>query len=208
MAFGKKPAPPSALVSLVICGLGNPGGQYSGTRHNLGFRCIDELATRLGARVTAKQENALIGLATHPGRSGESVLLVKPQTYMNLSGRAIAPLLRRYRVSPEALWVVHDEMDIPFGKLRIREGGGHGGHNGIRSLIADLGTPAFPRFRLGVGRPPEGADSAEYLLQDFDPRERPLVGALIELGADAVMDALKDGLLISMNRFNGRMADA
>ncbi|MHB8509803.1 MAG: aminoacyl-tRNA hydrolase [Candidatus Dormibacteria bacterium] len=204
MAFRRKPAITGGPVTTMLVGLGNPGSQYRGTRHNLGFRVIDELAVRLHTRVAEKQDGAMVGMASHPGGGAASVLLVKPQTYMNLSGRAAAPLLRRHGLKPGALWAVHDEMDIPFGKLRIREGGSAGGHNGMHSLISDLGTPSFPRFRLGVGRPPDGDDPVEFLLAAFDQSELEAAEALVVLAADAVLEALKEGMLVSMNRYNGR----
>src|SRR5579864_7603670 len=139
MTFRRKPV--AAPVDLIILGLGNPGREYSGTRHNLGFMCLDEVARRLGVRVTERNSQSLVGTANRPG-SG-SVLLAKPQTFMNLSGRAAAALVRKHRLQTSDVWVIHDEMDIPFGKLRIRKGGGSGGNNGVRSLIADLGDSDF-----------------------------------------------------------------
>src|ERR1700724_93112 len=150
MTFRRKEAP--APVSVILVGLGNPGREYSGTRHNLGFMSLDEIARRLNVRVTQRASKALVATAKHP-RGGGSVLLVKPQTYMNLSGRAMGPLVKKHRLDPSAVWAIHDEMDIPFGKLRIRKGGGSGGNNGVKSLIADLGSQDFGRLRMGVGRP-------------------------------------------------------
>ena len=185
-------------------GLGNPGPGYSGTRHNLGFRVIDELARRLGTRVIQKQGRALVGRAVDPADPGRAILLAKPQTFMNLSGRSATALLATYKLKPGDLWAIHDELDIPSGKLRIRLDGGAGGHNGVHSLIADLATRDFARFRLGVGRPDSG-DPADWLLSEFPSAERERVDALVALAADAVMEALVDGIEISMNRHNGKV---
>jgi PTH1 family peptidyl-tRNA hydrolase len=200
VTFRRKPAAPP--VDLIIMGLGNPGREYTGSRHNLGFMCLDELARRLGVRVTERGSQALVATARVGGRDG-AVLLAKPQTFMNLSGRAAAALVRRHKLTPADLWVVHDEMDIPFGRLRIRKGGSAGGNNGVKSLIADLGDTGFVRFRVGVGRP-EPEDAVDYLLSPFTEEERELLPSLIGLTADAVMDALSDGIDISMNRHNGK----
>lgn len=199
MTFRRKPA--AEPVRLILVGLGNPGREYSGTRHNLGFMCIDEVAKRLHVRVSEKAPKALVATARHPG--GGSVLVVKPQTYMNLSGRAVAPLLRKHNLEPSDVWAIHDEMDMPFGKLRIRKGGSAGGNNGVKSLIADLGSQDFARFRMGVGRP-DPDDAIDHLLSPFTEAERERLPAFIGLTSDAVMDAMSEGIDISMNRYNGR----
>ncbi len=133
------------------------------------------------------------------------MLLAKPQTFMNLSGRAAAALVRKHKLTPSDVWIIHDEMDIPFGKLRIRKGGAAGGNNGVRSLIAELGDSGFVRYRMGVGRP-EPADAVDHLLSPFTEDERRRLPAFIAITADAVLDALTDGIDISMNRHNGRSA--
>ena len=199
MTFRRKPA--IEPVRLILVGLGNPGREYSGTRHNLGFMCLDEVAKRLHVRVSERSSKALVATAKHPG--GGSLLLVKPQTYMNLSGRAVAPLVRKHNLEPSDVWAIHDEMDIPFGKLRIRKGGSAGGNNGVKSLIADLGSQDFARFRMGVGRP-DPEDAVDHLLSPFTEAERERLPAFIALTSDAVMDALSEGIDISMNRYNGR----
>jgi PTH1 family peptidyl-tRNA hydrolase len=193
-----------APVSLIVVGLGNPGREYSGTRHNVGFMCLDEVARRLHVRVRERQSKALVATARHPGGGG-SVLLVKPQTYMNLSGRAVGPLAQKHGLPSSAVWAIHDEMDIPFPKLRIRKGGGSGGNNGVRSLIADLGEQDFIRFRMGVGRP-EPEDAVDHLLSPFTEAERERLPGFINLTADAVLDALIEGIDSSMNRYNGLSA--
>ncbi len=200
MTFRRKPL--AAPVDLIVLGLGNPGPEYSGTRHNLGFMCLDEVARRLGVRVSARSSQSLVATATRPGDGG-SILLAKPQTFMNLSGRAAAALVRKHKLQPSNVWVIHDEMDIPFGKLRIRKGGGSGGNNGVRSLIADLGDSDFARFRMGVGRP-EPEDAVDYLLSPFTEAERDRVHEFVAMAADAVLEALAEGIDISMNRHNGQ----
>jgi PTH1 family peptidyl-tRNA hydrolase len=199
LTFRRKPA--VEPVSLILVGLGNPGREYSGTRHNLGFMCLDEVARRLRVRVSQRASKALVATAKHP--RGGAVMLVKPQTYMNLSGRAVAPLVRKHNLEPSDVWAIHDDIDLPFGKLRIRKGGSAGGNNGVKSLIADLGSQDFARFRMGVGRPDtEGA--VDHVLSPFTEAERERLPAFIALTADAVMDALSEGIDISMNRYNGR----
>jgi PTH1 family peptidyl-tRNA hydrolase len=202
MAFRRRPATPP--VDLIIIGLGNPGRDYSGSRHNLGFMCLTELAHRLGVRFTERSSHALVARAKAPGLE-DSVLLAKPQTFMNLSGRAAAALVRKHKLTPSDMWVIHDEMDLPFGKLRIRSGGGAGGNNGVRSLIAELGDSGFVRFRMGVGRP-EPEDAVDYLLSPFTDEERQRLPAFIALAVEAVMDALSEGIDVSMNRHNGHSA--
>jgi PTH1 family peptidyl-tRNA hydrolase len=192
-------------VDLLVVGLGNPGGEYRDTRHNLGFMVVDELARRTKGRVTDHQGKSLTGHIQHPRARSKSVLLAKPQTYVNLSGGAVAELLDRHRLMPEDLWVVYDEMDLEFGKLRIRKDGGPGGHNGMKSIIESLGTQSFVRFRVGVGRP-ESGDPVDHLLSEFSVAEEETLPALIKLAADAVMDGLGDGIDIAMNRYNGKSA--
>jgi PTH1 family peptidyl-tRNA hydrolase len=202
MAFKRKVEQP---VSRLIVGLGNPGSEYRDTRHNLGFMAIDEIAQRLKARVTDNEADALVGRARHPGEPGKSVLLAKPQTFMNLSGRSVARLLDRHHLDVDDLWVVYDEMDLPFGRLRIREGGGPGGHNGVASIIDETRSDGFARFRMGIGRP-QSDDHPDFLLSRFTPVESERVPAIVNLLADAVLDGLREGLPVSMNRFNGRDA--
>ena len=209
MSFRRKAAAPatSAKVGLMVVGLGNPGPEYRDTRHNLGFRCVDEVARRLGGQVRDRQERALVAVVPHPRptEGAGAVLLVKPQTFMNLSGRAVLALMKKYDLDPGRLWLVYDEMDIAFGRLRLRTGGSAGGHNGVESVLASVGTREVARFRLGIGRP-ETHDPIDFLLSPFHEEERPAVARLVAIGADAVIDALNDGFEISMNRNNGRTA--
>ena len=184
----------------LVVGLGNPGKKYDGTRHNVGYAVVDAVAA--GPGVGGFQDRFDAAIAEWH-EAGDKVLLMKPETFMNLSGRAVGPLVKKHGLEPSGVWAIHDEMDIPFGKLRIRKGGGSGGNNGVRSLIADLGDQGFVRFRMGVGRP-EPEDAVDHLLSPFTDAERERLPAFIGITADAVLDALTEGLEISMNRYNGR----
>ena len=187
----------------MVVGLGNPGVEYRGTRHNVGFLALDALARRLGIAVTSRDSGAQVGQGLVPG-GDRNVLLVKPQTFMNLSGKAVAPLLRRHKLTTDRLWVLHDEIDIAFGRLRIRPGGGAGGHNGITSIMQSLGGDReFMRVRMGVGRP-DGEDTVDHVLGGFPEGQRERVPALVDLAVEATMVGLVDGLEEAMNQFNGR----
>ncbi|MDR7538518.1 MAG: aminoacyl-tRNA hydrolase [Armatimonadota bacterium] len=188
----------------LIVGLGNPGRRYRGSRHNIGARVIEVLARRHG--VTLREEGwADVGALT---LDRVHVLLARPQTYVNVSGLAVADLRRRHRVPLPHLLVVYDDLDLPLGQIRLRAGGGHGGHNGMRSIIEALGEQGFPRLRLGIGRPPAGVDPADYVLSRFDRAEAPLVDAAVERAADAVEMFVQEGIERAMSAFNVRGAPA
>jgi len=193
-----------AQVGLIVLGLGNPGVEYENTRHNLGFMCVDELSRRLKTRVSEREAKALVGRTRKHAPDGGVVLLAKPQTYMNLSGDSAVALLKQHGLEIDDLWVVYDELDLPFGKLRIRKGGGPGGHNGMASLIERLGADTFVRFRGGVGRPEDATDPVDHLLSVFNAEEMDRLPALVDLICEAVITALHSGIDASMNRFNGR----
>ncbi|MEZ4321103.1 MAG: aminoacyl-tRNA hydrolase [Myxococcota bacterium] len=183
----------------LVVGLGNPGGRYARTRHNVGFMVVDRVARRWGASVERKQFKALVDSA----RVGsQSVVLCKPQTYMNLSGEAVVSLRGYYKVEPEDVLVVHDDVDLPLGDVRLKKGGGHGGHNGLRDLQGRLGTAGFGRVRVGVSRPPAGWDTADYVLADFRDDEQVLLEDSLDLAADAVEAALTSGLQAAMQKVN------
>lgn len=191
-------AAPAADSRYLIVGLGNPGRKYAFNRHNVGFMTVDRLAARHGIELKRAQSRAIIGT----GRIGNrAVVLAKPQTFMNLSGEAVGALLHYYRIAPEALLVIYDELDIPFGTLRLREKGGAGGHNGMRSIIQHLGNE-FPRLRLGIGRPPGQLDPAAFVLQDFRQTELPVVSEMLDTAIDAVETFVADGIQMAMSRFN------
>ena len=185
----------------LIVGLGNPGRRYRGTRHNVGFRVVDRLGTRWDVPVSRESHHALVGEAR---RDGERVLLVKPQTYMNESGLAVASVQRFYRIEPEHIVVVHDDVDLDVGRVRIRSGGRAGGNRGVASIIEVLGDPGFLRLKVGVGRPPAGPVPPDYVLS-VPPAEE---GGVLEKGearaAEAVELLLVDGPATAMNRINQR----
>jgi PTH1 family peptidyl-tRNA hydrolase len=184
----------------MVVGLGNPGSEYANHRHNIGFQVVDHLARN--HRLTfARQKGAKARIAT--GQIGErQVLLAKPQTFMNLSGKAVARLSRANQVPPERILVVYDDLDLPLGRLRLRPEGGSGGHKGMRSIIELLGTQKFPRLRLGIDRPPGRLDPAEYVLQPFVDQEADTVAKMVEWAVAAVEHWLAEGIVVAMDHFN------
>ena len=182
---------------LLVVGLGNPGPQYATTRHNLGFLVADVLADRIGSGFKLHKKS---GAEVVTGRlGGRSVVLAKPRTYMNESGRHVGPLAKFYSVAPADVIVLHDELDIDFGRIRLKFGGGVAGHNGLRSVGSALGTNDFARVRLGIGRPPGRQSGASFVLENFATRELPEVGLLCEQGADATELLVRDGLEPAQN---------
>lgn len=182
----------------IIVGLGNPGSEYSATRHNVGFMAIDALAERLGIHSWKKRNQALVA----EYRGDEPVILVKPQTYMNLSGVAVGELARWYKVAAEDITVIFDDMDLPTGRLRLRMKGGSGGHRGIESLLTHLDKDSFGRIRIGVGRPPAGWQVVDYVLSRFTPEEQPLLNEAILRTTEAVECVVKQGMNKAMNLYN------
>ncbi|MPV36570.1 aminoacyl-tRNA hydrolase [Georgenia subflava] len=182
----------------LVVGLGNPGPQYAGNRHNVGQMVLDVLAARLGATFTAHKARAQVldaRVGTLPGGApGPRVVLAKPGSYMNVSGGPVGALVKFYGADPARLLVVHDELDLPPDTLRLKLDGGEGGHNGLRSISQALGTRAYVRLRVGVGRPPGRMDAADYVLRDFAAAERPGLGVTLEEAADAVEDVVTLGL--------------
>lgn len=182
----------------IVVGIGNPGTRYRGTRHNLGFQVVDRLAQERDIAVRRRRFDALVG----DGRmGGRRVLLVKPQTYVNLSGSAVAPLLRWHRCPPDDLLVVCDDINLPLGRLRLRPAGGSGGHNGLKSIVQCLGTEDFPRLRVGIGRGQE-ADPTRHVLGRFLPEERDEARAAVQRAAEAVLCILQEGVQEAMNTIN------
>ena len=182
----------------IVVGLGNPGNQYKDTRHNIGFLVVDELARRWNTPSWKRRYDAEV--SEH--RAIGPVLLVKPQTFMNLSGNSVRVAAKFYKTPSTDIVVIHDDLDLPAGRLRIRERGGSGGHRGIESMLSQLGADDFVRVRFGVGRPPEGWESADYVLGRFAPDEQALIKEAIDKAADAVEAILKEGTAPAMNRFN------
>lgn len=184
---------------LLLVGLGNPGAKYEATRHNAGFLVMDELADRAGITRWDKRFKAQLA----KGRlADEDVIFVKPQTYMNLSGESVGPALGFYKLPTASVVVVHDELDLPVGQIKLKRGGGHGGHNGLRSLKTHLPDDGFIRVRVGIGRPPPQWDPADYVLSRFSAGERAEVEQSIESAADAVEKIVTDGVAKAMNFYN------
>jgi PTH1 family peptidyl-tRNA hydrolase len=182
----------------VIVGLGNPGPEYSGSRHNVGFQCVRWLAKKHGLSFDGSRAHARIAQGTILGKP---VVLARPQTFMNLSGQAVNGLLQWLRLTPGDIVVIHDDLDLPLGRLRLRPGGSAGGHRGIRSIIDSLGSQDFARLRVGIGRP-EGNDAVDYVLGDFNAAERQVMAQSYARAAEAVECILTQGLEVAMNRFN------
>ncbi len=183
----------------LVAGLGNPGRKYADNRHNVGFRCVERFAFLHGLSFDRRQRRARVALGTIMQRS---VVLAKPQTYMNKSGYAVASLVNFYRVPVERTLVVYDDLDLPLGTTRLRPSGGTGGHRGMRSIVTQLGSRDFPRLRIGIGRPPGRMDPADYVLQDFSADEEPLVDEALKQAAAAIEAWLVEGIDEAMTRYN------
>jgi peptidyl-tRNA hydrolase, PTH1 family len=185
----------------LVVGLGNPGPDYSATRHNVGQMVLAELARRGSLTFKRHKTNSMVAEGRlSPG--GPRVILAKPNTYMNVSGGPVSQLLTFYSLKPENLIVVHDEIDIPFDTIKLKFGGGHGGHNGVRDIVAATGSGDFTRVRVGVGRPPGRQDAAEHVLRPFSATERKALPNLLTDGADAVEQIVTDGLAAAQQRFH------
>jgi PTH1 family peptidyl-tRNA hydrolase len=190
---------PESIIPRLIVGLGNPGNSYQDTRHNIGFMVMDVLATRLGTAFQVEKR-----WESHVAKFSGG-FLVKPQTYMNLSGRAVGSVGRFYKITPQETLVVFDDVDLPLGRLRLRASGSAAGHNGLKSLISTLGTDQFPRVKVGIGADsgrPAGDRLVGHVLGKFSEEEKAAVAQAVDRAADAVMGALKSGLGAAMNFFN------
>lgn len=185
---------------ILVIGLGNPGREYKETRHNVGFMVADRLAARMGASFGRLESKALVAKGELAGRR---VILGKPQTYMNLSGQSVSSLVRFYKVSLESLLVAYDDVDLPFGVLRLRPGGGSAGQKGMASIIQSLGGQNFSRLRIGIGRPPGRMEAADYVLQKFSRSEQEQLDEILDRAADAVQAFVTQGLEMAMNQYNG-----
>lgn len=185
------------MIRLVV-GLGNPGLQYAKNRHNIGFMVLDELARRLSTTFVTRG-NALLAEA----RVGSGkMFLQKPQTFMNLSGHAIVPIMRFHKLEPNQVLVIHDDLDLPFGRIRVRTGGSSGGQNGVKHFTEQLGTDGFVRLKMGISRPPSTWSVPNWVLSNFAPDELPMLEQLIQISADATEIISKDGAVEAQNRFN------
>ena len=185
----------------LIVGLGNPGERYAETRHNVGFMIAEQLARR--ARIALKRRG-FQGLYGAGSISGQEVTILLPQTYMNRSGSSVAPAFQSLGIQPGDLIVVHDEIDLEYGALRVKVGGGHGGHNGLRDLVSSLQDPNFVRLRVGVGRPFPGGDVSNHVLSRFNAAERSNLNDMIDVAADAIEQILLEGPTVAMNLYNNR----
>jgi PTH1 family peptidyl-tRNA hydrolase len=187
----------------LVAGLGNPGREHENDRHNVGFVVIDALAQRLRAGEFKAKFTGLWGRAS---LGGHDLVLLKPQTYMNLSGGSVQPAAAFFKIAPRDVIVVHDEIDLPWGDLRLKLGGGHAGHNGVRSLIERLGTPDFVRLRFGVGRPPPGyrGEGRDWVLSGFDAVQKAELPGFVDRAVDAIERVVKDGVAAAMNVANTR----
>jgi PTH1 family peptidyl-tRNA hydrolase len=187
----------------IIAGLGNPGSEYAGTRHNAGHMVLALLGERIGARFKTHRSRCEVA----EGRlAGQPVTLARPLSYMNLSGPPLSALAAFYKLQPSRIVVIHDELDIPFGELRLKLGGGDNGHNGLRSITSALGTRDYYRVRFGIGRPPGRLDPATYVLRDFTPTERKELPYLIDRAADATEALISVGLAAAQNTFHQELA--
>lgn len=186
--------------TFLIVGLGNPGKEYQNNRHNIGFMAIDQITKEFGFDKYKVKYKAVVREGKYEERK---IILVKPQTFMNLSGNAVRPLVNFYKISPGNLIVIHDDLDLPALFMRLRPGGGAGGQKGVASIIQNLGTQNFNRIRIGIGRPPGRMDAADYVLQNFSKQEEKEIPLLLDKIAEAVISILNDGIEVAMNKFNG-----
>ncbi|MEU5722956.1 aminoacyl-tRNA hydrolase [Micromonospora sp. NPDC047738] len=187
----------------LVVGLGNPGREYAGNRHNVGFMVADLLAGRLGAKFGRHKRAVAEAAEGRLGFGGPKLVLVKPLTYMNLSGGPVVALAQFHKIPPGRVIAVHDELDIPYGQLRVKCGGGEGGHNGLRSMSKSLGTKDYVRVRFGIGRPPGRQDPADYVLSDFSSLERKELEFLVDRAADVVESVVTRGVEPTQNLYHG-----
>lgn len=188
------------MARYLICGLGNPGSKYRGTRHNVGYMVVDELAGRHRMRLNQEKFDGHVA----DGRvAGARVTLLEPQTYMNRSGKAVSAAANFYKLDPEEIIVVHDDIDLEVGRLKVKSGGGHGGHNGLRDIVGKLGQKGFTRLRIGVGRPDHRSVS-DWVLSRFSSEEQTVIDRVCREAADAIEVVLSEGPTEAQNKFNGR----
>ncbi len=183
---------------ILIAGLGNPEKQYDNTRHNIGFMAADRLRAELAPTEKWSPSAKLHGEIIKSG----NLILLKPTTYMNLSGRAIKATAQMYKINPADIWILHDELDLEFGRIKIQVGGGAAGHNGIKSIVESIGTPEFIRWRVGIGRPPGEIPSADYVLDKFTVKEEPTLHEILNRLTESVNYALQNTVIATMNKYN------
>jgi peptidyl-tRNA hydrolase, PTH1 family len=187
-------------MTILVVGLGNPGAEYATSRHNAGFMVVDLLGGNLGATYWKDEAGAKVA---HVRFGDDELLLAKPQAYMNVSGKAVRRLLETYEVAADAAIVVHDDLDLPEGTVRAKRGGGHGGHNGLRSLVDELGSGDFLRVRVGIGRPPGRQDPADFVLEPMRPADLERFESHLPTAAQCVMHVIEHGVDAAMQEFNG-----
>jgi PTH1 family peptidyl-tRNA hydrolase len=187
----------------LVVGLGNPGREYAANRHNVGFMVADLLASRVGAKFGRSKRSHADVAEGRLGFGGPKLILIKPLTFMNLSGAPVAQLAQFFKVPLENVIAVHDELDVPFGQIRVKRGGGEGGHNGLRSMSKSLATKEYARVRFGIGRPPGRQDPADYVLSDFGGAERKELDFLVDRAADVVEAVIAEGVEWAQNKYHG-----
>jgi PTH1 family peptidyl-tRNA hydrolase len=187
----------------LVVGLGNPGKEYAGNRHNVGFMVADLLASRVGAKFGRNRRAHADVAEGRLGFGGPKLILMKPLTYMNLAGAPVAQLTQFFKVPVENVVAVHDELDVPFGEIRVKRGGGEGGHNGLRSMTKSLATKDYARIRFGISRPPGRQDPADYVLSDFTGAERKELNFLVDRAADMVEAVVLEGVEWAQNKYHG-----
>ncbi|MEI7987479.1 MAG: aminoacyl-tRNA hydrolase [Chloroflexota bacterium] len=192
------------IQPFLVVGLGNPGREYQENRHNTGFMLAMVLAEQLKLNFSRVEMKAIVAKGKYEGRQ---IILAKPQTFMNLSGQSVAPLARYYKIPLANTLVIYDDVDLPFGVIRLRPGGGAGGHNGIKSIIQSMGTQDFPRLRIGIDRPPGRMEAADYVLQDFSSFEKKALSQILGRGAEAALTIISNGIDAAMNIYNGNTKD-
>lgn len=192
------------VIPQLIVGLGNPEDKYEKTRHNIGFEAVDRLAEKW--LLSWQNHRRFQGLFTErKGKTGESLCLLKPLTYMNRSGQSVRAVIDWYKLSPSSVLVIYDDMDLPLGKLRLRLSGSSGGHNGMKSIISHLGTQEFPRLRIGIGKSDQSKETISHVLGKFTPQEREVVSQSLDLMVDAVEMSLKEGVAKAMSLYNNKL---
>jgi peptidyl-tRNA hydrolase, PTH1 family len=191
---------PKLSNTFLVVGLGNPGPNYALNRHNVGQMLLDVVAARFGETFKAHKSNALVAEVKIIG--GPKLILAKPLSFMNLSGGPTSSLMSFYKLDPESLIVAHDELDIPPATFKLKQGGGHGGHNGIRDIIAAMDTNDFARIRLGIGRPPGSSDAADYVLKNFSGPEKTELAVTLEIAADALEEIARNGIVAAQGKYH------
>ncbi len=195
-----RPRTPKLSNTFLVVGLGNPGPNYALNRHNVGQMLLDVVAARFGESFKAHKSNALVAEVKIIG--GPKLILAKPLSFMNLSGGPTSSLMNFYKLGPESLIVAHDELDIPTATFRLKQGGGHGGHNGTRDIISAIDTNDFSRIRLGIGRPPGNSDAADYVLKNFSSADRAEIAVTLEVAADALEEMARNGIVAAQAKFH------